>query len=284
MTPRDTGHTVCGMAETWVCGDCRSFNNAKSARCYRCHVPRKTSEMTAENAATTTVQQEERTLASQIERIGARYVATWPLAILLIPIIAVATVTSVLQVEALSAMFTSDGVFIENPVLLEASLRMTIVSSGSFLLGVIVWSVWIARVTANVPALVMRWPRYGWLAALIGAWVPIVCIKRPFAVVREVCSQLVDRPNGALLMAAAWWLCILLWYFGSNLVTIARTLGGNDATLIQSQLIGTQFGLVFFVPAGIFAAGVVFSVERLQRQAIRRRETTMLMADGAAAA
>jgi hypothetical protein len=272
------------MAETWVCGDCRSFNNAKSDRCYRCHVPRKTSEMTAANATMTSVRREERTLASQIERIGARYVATWPLAILLIPIIAVATVASVLQVEAVSAMFTPDGVLVEDPVLSEAALRMTIISSSSFLLGIVLWSVWIARVVANVPSLVMRWPRYGWLAALIGAWVPIICIKRPFSVVREVCSQLADRPNGALLVAAAWWLCILLWYFGSGLVTVARTLGGDDSTLLESQLIGTQFGLIFFVPAGIFAAGVVFSVERLQRQALGRRETTMLMADGAAAA
>ena len=29
-------------------------------------------------AMTTSVKQEERTLAAQIERIGARYVATWP--------------------------------------------------------------------------------------------------------------------------------------------------------------------------------------------------------------
>jgi hypothetical protein len=273
------------MAENWVCGDCRSFNNSKADRCYRCHVPRKTSEMTAESAVlTTSAKQEERTLAAQIERIGARYVATWPLAILLVPIIAVATVTSVLQIEAVSALFTPEGEFIDDSVLLYGALRMTIISSGSFLLGLVIWSIWIARVIANVPALVMRWPRYGWLAALIGAWVPIICIKRPFSVVREVCSQLAVRPNGAVLIAAAWWLCILLWYFGSNFVTIARVLGGNDTSLIQSELIGSQFGQVFFVPAGIFAAGVVFSVERLQRQALGRRETTTLMADGASAA
>ena len=85
-------------------------------------------------------------------------------------------------------------------------------------------------------------------------------------------------------MAAAWWLCILLWYFGSNIVVFGRVLGGNDPTVLQSQLIGEQFGQVFFVPAGIFAAGVVFSVERLQHQARRRRETTMVMADGTASA
>ena len=71
-----------GMAESWVCGDCRSFNQPKADRCYRCHVPRKTSEMTEANAAlTTSAKQEARTLAAQIERIGARYVATWPLAL-----------------------------------------------------------------------------------------------------------------------------------------------------------------------------------------------------------
>jgi len=269
------------MAEPWVCGDCRSFNQAKSDRCYRCHVPKKVAQMTdAAAALTTSVKQEERTLAAQIERIGARYVATWPLALILIPIIAVATVASVLQVEAASAMVDPDGQFIDDPVLFAQLLRMTTISSGSFVLGVIVWSIWIARVIANVPALVMRYPRFGWLAAFLGAFVPFICFKRPFSVVREVCSQLADRPGGAILLAAVWWLCILLWYFGSNIVAAGRILEG-DPSVIKAQLVGQQFGLIFFVPAGIFAGGVVFSVERLQRQAMRRRETTMLMADGA---
>ena len=270
------------MADSWVCGDCRSFNKGKADRCYRCHVPRKVAEMTDATAAlTTSVKQEERTLAAQIERIGARYVVTWPLALVLIPLIAVATVSSVLQIDAVSAMVDPDGQFIDDPVLFAEFVRMTAISSGSFLLGVVVWSIWIARVIANVPALVMRYPSYGWLAALLGAWVPFINIKRPFSVVREVCSQLADRPGGAVLLAAVWWLCILLWYFGSNIVTAGRILEGDDASVFQAQLVGEQFGLIFYVPAGIFAAGVVFSVERLQRQALRRRETTMLMADGA---
>ena len=75
------------MAESWVCGDCRSFNQPKADRCYRCHVPRKTSEMTEANAAlTTSAKQEARTLAAQVERIGARYVATWPLALAAHPV------------------------------------------------------------------------------------------------------------------------------------------------------------------------------------------------------
>ena len=241
--------------------------------------------MTEASAAfTTAATQESRTLLAQVERIGLRYHATWPLAVLLIPIIAVATVTSVLQVAAVAALVSPEGHIIENRALIDEALRMTTISSGSFLLGLVVWSIWIARVVTNVPSLVARWPRYGWLAALLGAWIPIICVKRPFSVVREVCSQLSDRPNGAILIAAAWWLCILLWYFGSNLVAFGRVLGGNDPSVLQSQLIGEQFGQVFFVPAGIFAAGVVFSVERLQRQARRRRETTVLMADGTVSA
>jgi Domain of unknown function (DUF4328) len=269
------------MAESWVCGDCRSFNQPKSDRCYRCHVPRKNAEMTEASAAfTTAAKHEERTLAAQVERLGARYVATWPLAMVLIPLIAVATVTSVLQLQALTALVSPDGQLINDPADIDEAVRMTAISSGSFLLGVVVWSVWIARVVANVPALVARWPRFGWLAALLGAWIPIINIKRPFSVVREAVSQIAERPNGAVLVAAAWWLCILLWYFGSNIVAAGRVLGGNDPTVLQAQLAGEQFGQLFYVPAGIFAAGVVFSVERLQRQAIRRRTETVLMVDG----
>ncbi|MDQ6794547.1 MAG: hypothetical protein M3067_06980 [Chloroflexota bacterium] len=248
-------------------------------------MPRKTGEMTEATAALeTTAAEKSRTLLAQANRLGARYHPTWPLAILLIPLIAVATVSSVLQVAALSALIGAGGEFIANTALNEEAVRMSAISTGSFLLGVAVWSVGISVVIGNVPALVARWPRYGWISSLLGVWIPFVNLKRPFAVVREVCSQLSERPNGAVLVAAAWWLCILLWIFGSNFVTIGRVLGRSDATRLQSALVGEQFGLIFFVPAGIFAIGVVISIERLQRQALHRRETTVLMADGAAPA
>ena len=278
------------MATDWVCGDCRSFNKGKADRCYRCHVPRKTSEMTAASAAlTTSAKMETRTLLAQVERIGLRYRATWPTALLLIPIIAVATVTSVLQLQALSTLITPEGRFIDEPALFDAWVRIFAISTGSFLLGIVVWSIWLAMVVRNIPALVARWPRYGWLATLLSAVFvptlnPITGWQRPYSVVREVCSQLSDRPNGAILVAAAWWLCMLLWYFGSNFVAFARIVGGNDPTIVQSEIVAEQFGLIFFVPAGIFAAGVVFSVERLQRQALRRRATTLLMPDGSRSA
>jgi hypothetical protein len=122
------------------------------------------------------------------------------------------------------------------------------------------------------------------MSALLAAWIPILNAKRPFSVVREVCSQLSDRPSGAVWVAVAWWVCILLGYVGSNIVTFGRILGHEDATALQSVIVGAQIGQFFFVPAGIFAAGVVFSVERLQLRALARRETTVLMADGTAAA
>jgi hypothetical protein len=273
------------MADSWVCGDCRSFNTSRAVRCYRCLVPRKTSEMTAASAAmTTSAKQEERTLAAQVERIGVRYVVTWPLALILIPLIGVATVSTVVELDAFAALFTPYGQVIEDPIRVWAWFQLALISGVSFLLGILVWSIWIARVIANVPALVLRYPHYGWLAAFLGAWVPIINIKRPFSVVREVCSQLVDRPNGAVLIAAAWWFCILMWWFGSKVVFWARVFGGNDPLPFQSELVAEQFALVFYVPAGIFAAGVVFSVERLQRQALKRRKTTILMADGATTA
>jgi hypothetical protein len=273
------------MAEPWMCGDCRSFNSPGASRCYRCRVPRKTSEMTEATAALTlATATKTRTLLAQANRLGARYHATWPLAALLIPIIAVATVTSVLQIPAMSALVGADGTTIEDAALTQNMIRMTALSGGSYLLGVVLWSIWIARVVTNVPALVARWPRYGWLSALLGAWIPLINAKRPFAVVREVCSQLSERPNGAVLVAAAWWLCVVLSYVGPYFVTIARVLGRQDPSALQSVITGSQFGQLFFVPAGIFAVGVVFSVERLQRQALQRRETTVLMADGTATA
>jgi len=241
--------------------------------------------MTAATAALeTTAAEKSRTLLAQANRLGARYHATWPLAVLLIPLIAIATVSSVLEVTALMALVDAGGDFVPNTTLTEQALRMSAISTGSFLLDVAVWSVWISVVIGNVPALVARWPRYGWISSLLGVWIPFINVKRPFAVVREVCSQLSVRPNGAVLLAAGWWLCILLWIFGSNFVTIGRVLGRSDATRLQSALVGEQFGLLFFVPAGIFAIAVVISIERLQRQALHRRETTVLMADGAAPA
>jgi hypothetical protein len=272
------------MAEPWMCGDCRSFNTPGASRCYRCRVPRKSAEVSEataalqlDNAAKT------QTLLARANRLGARYVATWPLALLLLPIIAIATVTNVLQLSALSALVDAEGMAITDPSATENLVRMTAIAAGSFYGGVVIWSIWIGRVLANVPALVARWPRYGWIAALLAPWIPFLNAKRPFSIVREACGQLSERANGAVLIAAVWWLCLLLSYFAPGFVSLGRIVAQEDATVLQSMVIGAQVGQFFFVPAGIFAVGLVLCVERLQRQALRRRETVVVMADGAPA-
>jgi hypothetical protein len=268
------------MAEPWVCGDCRSLNSAKATRCYRCHVPRKTAEMDAAAAASTTASplRQERTVAAHVERLGTTYRPTWWMAIIVVLLIVAATLVNVYAFLALADEVARDP-FITDEIVFQQLVDLSVLGTTMFFVGVLAWSVWIAFVVRNPPALVARWTRFGWFAAFIGAWVPILCAKRPYSVVRDVIATLSDQPTGASLIAAAWWLCILGYWLGGGMVVFWRTLVGADRTPLQTTAIATQFGLLFFVPAAIFAIGVVVSIERLQRQALRHRDTTVLMAD-----
>ena len=271
------------MPEMWICGDCRSTNGAKDKRCYRCGVPRATSEMTeatAGAAAVTTL--ETRTVLAAATRLGARYRATWWLAIVTGIAIFVSAAANVLQTRDVVAHVASDGSVVMTPAEAQASAAIGLVGAGAFLLGMLFWSFWIALVVSNVPALTARWPKRSPVGAFFGQWIPIIQIKRPFTTVRDVVVILSASALVPALVVMAWWTVFLSSYLIPFFYVLARLIGHEDRTIGDSVRSGSQIGMFLEIVAAVLAACVLVIVEYHQHMALQRRSQIVLGAETAA--
>lgn len=262
------------MAEMWICGDCRSTNSARDKRCYRCRVPRATSELSEATAANQAVAaQETRTVLAAASRLGVRYRASWPVAVVAGAFILGTTALDVLRTREAMAVATgtvaADPTHVQGVVTLGTAYLVGYLASGVF------WSVWMALLVSNVPALTARWPSHGALGALFALWIPFIGLKRPYSIVKQV-TTLLGGSAGAGLLIIAWWIAFLGSFYLPSIVVFLRALSRDDKTLGDALNTGSVTRIVVVIVAAILAALVLVTVEYEQRLALERRSQVVL--------
>ena len=251
--------------EIWVCGDCRSVNKAREKRCYRCQVPRATGELTAAAAAISAVHTKQlETVQARAERMGARYRPTWPLAVMVVPVILATTWLSFAWTNALVASIGPNGETLSTQPVRDLSFPLLI----ALLAGLFLWSAWIALVVANVPALTARQPTHSIAGAFFAQFRGF---RAPYRVIWGVLVLLSARRSGPRLVVLAWWVALLSAYAAPLVVIILR---GNES-LYQALVVGMQVRLWLLGIGAVLALAVVFVVEREQRAALHRRDSAL---------
>jgi hypothetical protein len=270
------------MAEMWVCGDCRSTNNARSKRCYRCRLPRATSELTEATAAYSAAQaQTTTTILAAATRLGVRYRPSWPVALLAGILILGTTGLDVLRTREALSVLTPDGTLATDPTHIAAMNTVTAIWAVGYGLSGIAWSVWMALLVSNVPALTARWPSHGPIGAFFALWIPFIGLKRPYSIVKQVTTLLSGASFGPALLVIAWWLTFLASFYLPTIVVFLRALGGDDQSVGASMSTGSVTRLALVIVAAVLAALVLVSVEYFQRLALERRTQIVFGAEGA---
>ncbi len=265
------------MAEMWICGDCRSANSPKAKRCYRCAVPRATGELTEATAASAMVSaQQARTVLATATRLGVRYRTTWPLAVATGALILGTTALDVVRTRDAMALITPDGGVIDDPTRLQGLVSVGTAWLIGYVLSGLAWSLWIALVVANVPALTARWPNRTPAGAFFALWIPIINLKRPYSVVKEVTAILSDAAVGPALLVIAWWVTFLASFYLPTIVVFLRALGNDDPTIGASMATESTTRIALVIVATILAALVLVTVEYVQRVALDRRSQVVL--------
>jgi hypothetical protein len=269
------------MSEHWVCGDCRSMNNARDKRCYRCRVPRATGEMTeATTGMALAAAQRQQTVLARAARVGARYRRSWPVALLLVPLILLATLFHFELVRVVVSMLDADGLLVLDRSRTDEMARIVVATWAAYGAALVVWGIWLALVVSNVPALVAQWPKHGPIGAFFAPLIPFLNLKRPHTIVGHTMAHLSGNQIAPGVVATFWWIAVLGSYLGPTVVVVGRALSGAHDTDLEAGVLAMQIRLIFLVPAAILAIGVVAILESLQRAALRRRATTVLTAEG----
>jgi hypothetical protein len=270
------------MAQGWFCSDCRSLNDAGAKRCYSCSLPRKTAE-SLDGTFRSTSAVRETTVEAQAQRLGTRYRPSWPVAVVVVPLIVAATIFDIERTQAFSRLVDPAGRFVNAaPAYMDTLLELSVTSTVAYVLAIVAWSLWIALVVSNVPALVARWPSYTAMQAFFAPFIPFVNLKRPGAVVSEAVGLLSRERTSVGAVVGLWWITWLAAYFVPGILTGLRRYLGSSETTAEIFVIAQQVRLFILVPAGILAILVVILVERVQREALKRRASTVLAPDRSA--
>jgi hypothetical protein len=267
------------MARGWFCTDCRSLNDAGAKRCYSCSLPRAAAE-SLDGTFRSTSEVRQTTVEAQAKRLGTRYRPSWPVAVVVVPLVVAATMLDIQRTQAFSRLVDAAGRFVKAaPAYMDAFVDLSVTSTVAYLLAVVAWSLWIALVVSNVPALVARWPSYTAMQAFLAPFIPFVNLKRPGAVVSEAVGLLSRERTSVGAVVGLWWITWLAAYFVPGILSYLRSTVGSTETAAEIFVLAAQVRLFILVPAAILAILVVILVERVQRDALKRRASTVLAPD-----
>jgi uncharacterized protein DUF4328 len=251
--------------EPWVCGSCRSLNEVRSTRCYKCRTPRALAEADlstlitagagATEAAAAVTQAASSAVLGGYQPSSARagltqcmVVATGILAVL----------ASLAGADVLGTLLDGDtegarrdiGVLNALGYVLYAFAAVSLVS----------WAAWLSRVVGNVPKVGLGWPNVSPTAAFIENFLPGWNLLRVPAIVRDVLHRLEPEDGrGNMLLVAAW-----LGLAGG--VLLPRVAGFFLAFFVESLRQAVSLGLFLgWVGLGLTLVGLVLLILLIRR-------------------
>jgi hypothetical protein len=271
------------MAGIWLCADCHSANRDGASRCYKCRARRASGEMYDATAAMAVDNARKATdhLAAAA-RTGARYRKTWVLAGLFIPLSILNTVIEFVRHGVELPLLQGDGTIAGTRAEMWLIGNIALWNLAISLAGTFVWALWIALVVANVPALTARWTPHTPLGAFMSVWVPILNLKRPYTVVRNVLQVLLPGRFAPRLIVLAWWLTLMAANFGWLAVGVYLA-GTGRLAMRPAIVLSSELRLGLLMLTGVFGAAIVVFVELTQHRALVTRAAIVHLADAAAA-
>jgi hypothetical protein len=245
----------------WVCGDCRSINNAGAGQCYNCRSSR-------DAAAVDPADIDKPTTATQSTDVPAFRSSRSIAALASILILGVA-VMQVIQTVATTSLFVQilDGVAATG----EQNRYVTnlmILTLGVGALALIGWGLWLSRTVTSMPALGLGEPPVTGLRAFVETFIPVLNLVRVPAIVRDIVTRL-DAAGGRMhVLGFAAWVGLLVGFIVPRISWFFLDLGGATSDeAIRSQLLFDALGTVVVVTSAIFLVALIWWVEgRVQRR------------------
>ena len=260
--------------EFWVCGDCRSINNAGARQCYNCRTPRDRAAVDPSEIDPST---HGRLREIELPEFRSSRWAAMLASVLILAVAVLQVVQFNLSAALVNQILGGRDATLEQLIYVGS---VGILGFGIALLALITWALWLSRTVTSMPALGLGYPAANGMMAFVENFIPILNLYRVPAIVRDVVRRLEPKTGGDETMTRGEALVFAAWIsiFGGYLVP--RILGfftSDVRTLVTISGIGT--GLV--VVGAIFLVVLIWWVEG---RVLRRRETQVAEGTGVAVA
>jgi hypothetical protein len=259
-------------SNVWVCGACRSINQPREQRCYKCRTPRELAKVDPETlvvagAGSTQPVVDPKAVIGTYRSSGDRAFAAQ---ILIVVAVVMTAASRIVGADVVSRVVDGE---VEGA---DASLTMLSLLGGGglvcALIAVAAWAAWLSRVVDNMPALGLGWPNVTPSAAFIESFLPGVNVFRVPAIVRDVSNKLEGGPRADALIAAAWLGLVggIIVPRFARYVTGPLTLESPDAASTIGLLAG-QVGLGLTIVGAIFLIVLIRHVESIAERRAQAR-------------
>ena len=250
------------MTNIWVCGACRSINQPREQRCYKCRTPRDLAKVDPEKlvvvgAGASQPVVDPKAVVGVYRSSAERAVLAQ---VLIVAALIVTTISKMVGADVVSRVLDGDTAGADASAALLATL-----GAGGFVAGVAAlaaWAAWLSRVVDNIPSLGLGWPNVTSWAAFVENFLPGVNLFRVPAIVRDVMNRLELGPSGDALIAASWLGLVggvLAPRFG-RYVTGTLAIESGEASARLALLIG-QAALGLTIVGGIFLIVLIRRIE-----------------------
>ncbi len=258
----------------WVCGDCRSINNAGAKQCYNCRTPKDRAAVDPE-----TIDPSTHGKLREIELPPfrpSRGVAT----------LATVGIVAIAVMQAYNTFITASVIQLQidgselAPNQLAFAGTVGIITLGVAALALIGWSLWLSRVVTAMPALGLGYPAADGFMAFVENFLPGLNLYRVPAIVRDVVHRL--EPGSARGEAVIFgsWLALL------GGVLVPRIGAAVTGTTLQSGPDALRTAMLVAIVASVFVAigavGLITLIWWMEGQIVRRRAAQLADAPASA--
>ena len=250
--------------EFWVCGQCRSINNAGAKQCYNCRTPK---DRAAVDPATIDPTSHGQVREIELPAFRSSRWAALLASILILVVAGMQIIQWNLAATLLEQMLGGVDATEEQFLYLGS---VGIFAFGVALLALISWSLWLSRTVTSMPALGLGYPAASGLMAFVENFIPFFNLFRVPALVRDVVHRLEPGAGRGEALIFAAWIGLLGGYIVPRVLSF---LTADIRTLVTIGGIGTGLMLV----GAIFLVALIWWIEGR----IARRRAAQL-ADGTA--
>ncbi|HKG57336.1 MAG TPA: DUF4328 domain-containing protein [Candidatus Limnocylindrales bacterium] len=201
---------MASAPEHWICGSCRSLNEPRAQRCYKCRTPRELVEANPETLLVAGAGASDSSAAvaaaARAAVLGGYRSSSIRAAVaqgLILATAGVAVVASAVGADAVALLLADDT---QDGVAQTGLLVVLGLVSVAFAVAALVgWSAWLSRVVDNVPTVGLGWPKVTPQAAFIESFLPGLNLLRVPSIIRDVVTRLEPQGgSGDALLTAAW--------------------------------------------------------------------------------
>jgi hypothetical protein len=253
----------------WVCGDCRSINNAGARQCYNCRTPR---ERAAVDPSAIDPSSHGPLRRIELPEFKSSRWAAMLATVLILAVAVMQVVQFNLSAQLINQILSGTDATDEQLIFIGS---IAILAFGMGLLALITWALWLSRTVTSMPALGLGYPAANGMMAFYENFIPVLNLYRVPAIVRDVVRRLEPRTGGDETMTRGEALIFAAWIGLIGGFFIPRVLGflnRDVGAVVPISAIATGFVLI----GAIFLVVLIWWIEGkvLKRREIQLADTS----------